>query len=213
MNAALEQFSELLPVWRLPRYPTTEDLERVDNILASVSRPDLTEKRKSALARLIAGCRHLRNSLTPSADFDAGSNLHELFGERKWLELREKLIRNAARSDTYFLPRDEQDASWSGLPTHAFVLFRYPLTAPARVLDIAADRSVADWEVAMKQLEAFHPMAKAFAARRPVKRCRLKDRFLGDLLSKYVGMYSRIGAPDLTDLTVEAYAAELGGNR
>jgi hypothetical protein len=209
INSALAQLDETVAA-RVRRDATVDDLDRIDEMLASASKQAASKnKNGSAIAKIGAGSRHLRRTLEHPSDWDPTSDLEELFGRKKWHEICEKLVRNSLRTDIYFLPKDEQDPIWSGLPTHAFVLFRYPLSAPIRLLDIAADRSVPDWTVALKKLEVLHPMAAAFASARPIKRIRLKDRFFSDLLSKYVGVYSRVGAPDFSDATVAMYAREM----
>lgn len=209
MNSAIDAASSVIgAVEPVPRYPTVEDLKRIDNILCKAKRSE-QKKGQDAIARLAAGARHLRRALDPTASDYTSSDLMDLFGAKRWQEIRQKLVRNSHRSDIYFLPNDGEDISWSGLPTHAFVLFRYPLTAPIRILDIATEYRIGDWSVAMQGLETLHPMAKAFAATRPVKRCRLKERFLSDLMSKYIGVYSRVGAPDFSDATVVSYAEQV----
>jgi hypothetical protein len=93
---------------------------------------------------------------------------------------------------------------------HSVALFRYPLTVPVSLLDAAQDNALTDWTEATSALAVEEPMATLLAARRPLKCLRLQSRFLPDLLTKYVSLYSRIGSPDFTRETVETLSNELG---
>ncbi|WP_148273310.1 hypothetical protein [Stigmatella aurantiaca] len=209
INAVLDQLGKgaSKPTYRLPRYPTPEDVQQLRRVAEMHPAGDHAPASK----RLLAGISHIEKALRPEPVSASGSELALLFGEKKWTDDRKKLVRNALRTDTYFLPHDEQDPDWSGIPCHSLALFRYPLSAPIAILDTAADPACSNWNACVQSLELLHPMAASFKLERPIKRCRLHDRFFADLLSKYLAVYARVGAPDFTDATVTQYAEQLGG--
>lgn len=172
----------------------------------SVSKP-----LRQACERYIAGGKHLKRvRCGEKADV---RDLEACLTKNRWLQLRTQIVRNALRSDLYFLPADgNKDLEVSPIPRHSVVLFRYPLTAPVSVLDSAQDISLADWSAATSALVRYEPMAHAFSSTRPLKCLRLQSRFLADLLTKFVALYSRLGSPDFTGDTVETFSEELGAS-
>ena len=81
------------------------------------------------------------------------------------------------------------------------VLFRYPFSAPIQLLECAQDVQLANWDAVMSELRPLVPGIDAFATR-PLKRGTLRAGFLGDLLTRFVSMHVRLGAPDLSEATV-----------
>ena len=141
------------------------------NILAAIGHPDLTEIETSRLANF--------------------------FGS-EWDPILRKIITNAFSSDLHFLPADGQNPAFSGVPRHSVVLFRYPITVPIEVLDLARDANQANWsEVVSRNLETTRALHN-YRSELPVKCLSLRPDFLSDLLSRYVSMYNRIGSPDFT---------------
>jgi hypothetical protein len=93
------------------------------------------------------------------------------------------------------------DLDLSPIAKHSVTLFRYPLTVPVSLLDAAQDTLLTDWNEATTALAREEPMAVACSGLRPLKCLRLQSRFLADLLTKFVALYSRIGSPDFTHET------------
>jgi hypothetical protein len=153
--------------------------------------------------------RLLRNFQRPELVEADPKDLNALLGDKEWLNYRSRLVRNALRSDLHFLPADGQLASWSGVPCHSLVLFRYPLTAPIDVFECAQDISLVDWKNCCEQLGVIVPLVMAFAARRPIKRLTLKPDFLADLLTRYVSLYVRLGSPDFSEHTINQFCTEV----
>jgi hypothetical protein len=69
--------------------------------------------------------------------------LQEVLGKKKWTDIASKTCTNAYRPDIHFLPADSKPPSWSAIPEHSVVLFRYPLTAPIELFDAANDINLA----------------------------------------------------------------------
>ena len=130
-----------------------------------------------------------------------------LLGDKGWGQLVRQLLTNYRR-DMHFLPAD-RFAEWSILHEHSLVLFRYPLTAPVSIFDAAQDTTIGDWTAWIEQNSAGYPLASSFRDSRPLKGLRLKKDFLADLLTRYAGLYIRLGSPDFSRETVEQFADEL----
>lgn len=171
----------------------------------------LNKSLRTTTERYVAGARHLeRVSSGKQADV---RDIETCLTKNRWQQVRTQIVRNALRSDIYFLPADgNSDSDISPMPKHSVVLFRYPLTAPVSVLDAAQDNSLTDWNEAVTMLAIEDPMATAFLGSRPLKCLRLQSRFLPDVLTKYVALYSRIGSPDFTRETIETISNELGAS-
>ncbi|WP_242359859.1 hypothetical protein [Anaeromyxobacter sp. SG17] len=195
----------------LPRFPRALRKQDADALRAALENAKASgvQLAEQALARVAAGLRHVAvvfsNARTASL-----ADLGLLFSDKKWRDLRERIVTNALRTDLHFLPCDEADLDWSGVPTHSVVLFRYPMSAPIDVFDTAMDPQMRDWSVALEPIRPLCPGIDAFAKEKPTKRVRLQSRFLADLLTRYIALYSRLGSPDFSEETVSAFAGELG---
>jgi hypothetical protein len=164
---------------------------------------------RAAAQRYIAGGNHLKRVCY--GERVEIRDIEICLSKKRWQQIRVQLVKNALRSDLYFLPADGNgDPEISPVRQHSVVLFRYPLTAPISLLDAAQDGSLADWGVAMNVLAEEEPMARAFSPMRPLKCLRLQSRFLADLLTKFVTLYSRLGSPDFTHDTIESLSNDLG---
>jgi hypothetical protein len=183
----------------------SEQLLILENKLANEK---IAKPVRNACERYISGGRHLKRvSCGELADV---RDLEVCLTKSRWQQLRSQVVKNALRSDLYFLPADGNDVDTSPIAKHSVALFRYPMTAPVSVLDSAQDASLSDWAAATSALATHEPMARAFSHVRPLKCLRLQDRFLSDLLTKFVALYSRLGSPDFSQESVEAISRELG---
>jgi hypothetical protein len=164
-----------------------------------------------ACERYLSGAKHLKR-----VSCGEPANVRDLevcLTKARWLKIRSQVVKNALRSDLYFLPADCNDPETSPISNHSVALFRYPLTAPVAMLDSAQDASLPDWTAATAALATLEPMAYAFSGARPLKCLRLRDRFLSDLLTKFVALYSRLGSPDFSEESVETISRELGESK
>lgn len=136
-------------------------------------------------------------------------NISDVFGEKRLGKIREKIIRNSLSADIHFFPSDKQDKEWSAIPRHSVALFRYPISVPIEIFEYADNLGISDWVRAMETLSCRAKIASLFAEFRPVRCLRLKQDFLPDLLTRYTGLYMRIGSPDFTHETVQKFVGEI----
>lgn len=208
-------------------YPCAQEIRReLDDLLKRLGLSDgdstvpdpknaleslLGDKQKAKSAARALACLsyfHARD-MTPSEPIDMGTIATAL---PKWSETVRRIIKNAHRTDMHFIPADGRDDGRSSIAAHSLVLFRYPMTAPIEIFDVANDISIADWATATTGLSARFPLAAAFASARPIKRGRLRKDFLTDLLTRFSALYLRIGSPDFDDLTIDSIASAIGGS-
>ncbi|HUP81274.1 MAG TPA: hypothetical protein VM260_22170, partial [Pirellula sp.] len=189
-----------------------------DNDLLAATQDLISDAKKSgrlganqidSARRAEAGLRILRTICDESAGQMDASDIRHLFGDKEWLSLRTRIVRNAFRPDLYFLPADGQPPEWSGISVHSLVLFRYSLTAPVEIFEAAQNIEMLDWRNCCEGIACVSPIATAFANVKPMKRISLRPDFLSDLLTRYVGIYIRLGSPDFTKETVSQYCEEL----
>jgi hypothetical protein len=205
----LEKFDDLTPAEDNGFSSHME--KRIEFLREKLSTSALSRTLRTACERYIAGGNHLRRTaLGKTVDI---KDLELCLSKNRWENIRRYVVRNSFRSDLYFLPADDNDEDLSPVPNHSVVLFRYPLTVPIAVLDLAQDLLISDWPTGSIQLAEREPIARSVIDARPVKCLRLRGRFLPDLLTKFVSLYSRLGSPDFSEETVELISRELGESR
>ena len=157
------------------------------------------------------------SALTIMLHIKNGKNICDLPGADvarslgKWGEKSEKILKNAT-SDVHFLPRDEQPADWAAIPYHSVALFRNPLSLPVEILNLSQDSNI-NWPQAMKDLAEFYPVANEFANSKPMKKGTLRPAFASDMLTRYIGLYVRLGSPDYTDEMLSRFKSEIEGSK
>jgi hypothetical protein len=172
------------------RPPPTEVLKGAyAAIEAHISAKRLSTKDSAALDRTLAGLRIVLAIADPELHEISASDLSGVFGP-EWNHIKSRIITNSYSSNIHFLPSDEQELPFSGLQSHSIVLFRYPITLPIEVLDIARDSSLMDWETAVRRHACSLPMIRMFAEEMPIKTLSLRGEFLADLLTRYVSVYT-----------------------
>ena len=215
LMAALDTLSisgvtDLLPKSRLPE---DFDLNQVDKKLGSLVK--LNAKQQDTMDRCKDGINYLRVIVTSSSGqrdvADIPRMLSSVLPAKDWKRIRSGIITNAFRPDIHFLPADSQHSEWSAVPDHSVVLFRYPMSIPVALLDTAAATPVDDWSKTVDILKQQLPCAEYFRNSRPLKSARVRQPFLGDILTRFVGLYVRLGSPDFTNETVDAFATAIGG--
>ena len=171
----------------------------------------VSEKEKAAAERAMAGVSILRNGYGLSVTAASATELRTLFGTSNCEAIVERLVTNSYRADMHFLPSDGQRPEWSAIPEPSVALFRYVFSAPIEIFDCAQDLSRAEWGYEIRRMSSCTVGVASFGARRPMKRQTLKSRFAADLLTRYVAMHVRLGAPDFTDASIKAYVADVVG--
>lgn len=192
------------------KVPKADSLTEMERAIQARLQSTPGAKATDACARASAGVRVLRviaaGKLAPISNADI-----ELLHGKDWEAIKRDLIKNK-ELDFYFLPYDRQSESYSGVPEHSLVLFRYPITIPAILLEMALDADgYPDWENALDNVQAWCPTANAFRVVRPIKLVSLRIPFISDLLTRYVRLYGRLGSPDFTTETIERYCSEVSG--
>lgn len=194
--------SKFLP---LPREYIDLAVDRITHHLGAKQRG---KAEISALERAISGFRIVRRIANGELGSPPGPDLKSLFGS-DWDRIKVDIITNSYRPDLYFLPKDEQGGGFAGLANHSLVLFRYPVTAPTELLDLAQSTPDGSWRDACTNITKSYPAASAFASARPLKVLSLKSEFLSDLLSRYCAVYSRVGSPDFSKHSLLRISAEV----
>jgi len=187
------------------------DSNILDELSAKLDRISTSTGKKvtDAIGRAKAGMTILRLALRSEDEIPKGEDLRTLFGASGFAKMAERIVTNAYRGDLHFLPSDQQDKDWSVIAEPSLVFFRYPFSAPIEIFDRAQDTTRPDWSAEVRKLTRCTQGAQHFAGRRPMKRQTLKPRFLADLLTRYVSMHVRLGAPDFTDDSIRSYVAEI----
>ena len=158
--------------------------------------------RAAAGLTLLRACHRQNGEDFPRAEFT------KVFGAKNWDATIQQVVRNSHRLDLFFLPSDDQPTSWSAIPDPSVVLFRYPFSAPIQLLECAQDIQLANWGGVISELRPLLPGIDAFATR-PLKRGTLRAGFLGDLLTRFVSMHVRLGAPDLSEASVDKIVRDI----
>jgi hypothetical protein len=183
---------------------------KVKQLEEGIASNSLSKSMRAPGERYLCGARHLRRvSLGEKADI---RDLEMCLAKKRWEQIRTAVVRNSYRQDIYFLPSDSNEPDASPIAEHSVALFRYPLTTSVPILDAAQDVHISDWKAEISKLSQHEPIAQAFKDVKPLKCLRLMDRFLSDLLTKFVSLYSRLGSPDFSQESVSIMSAELGAS-
>ena len=182
--------------------------EQMNSLEQKLATEKISKPVRQASQRYLSGGKHLER--VRKGELADIRDVEICLTANRWEKLKNQVINNGFRADLHFLPADENEPDMSPVLKHSVVLFRYPLTAPVAILDSAQDPSLSDWPTALKTLATIEPMALAFSDSRPLKCLRLRDRFLSDLLTRFVALYSRLGSPDFSHETAKAISKELG---
>jgi hypothetical protein len=136
-------------------------------------------------------------------------DIAKIFRKTHFARILNNIVTNSFRVDIHFLPEDRKPEDSSAVPNHSVTLFRYPLSVPTYILDVAQNASPSTWPNEMGRLCELFPVATSFEEW-PIRLATLKDDFLSDLISRYLAMHIRLGSRDFTHDTVARYAKEIG---
>lgn len=191
--------------------PGLEILSSMRDALSSRrAQTHLNAREETAAIRAEAGLTAAVGLYTGSEGKALVPQLKVLFGEREFTATARRLVTNAHRADVHFLPGDDQRAEWSVIREPSVALFRYPLSIPIDILDLAQAVGEPAWPVEAARLRSLYPCVDALMLARPLKSLRIRPRFLSDLLTRFTGLYGRIGSPDFGDGTINRYVTEIG---
>jgi hypothetical protein len=188
--------------------PKTESYAHIHTDLLHLRK---TKKGKDLeiIQRVILGLEMMDNIIDSECTSFEVNQMRDLLGVKKYDDLKEKVVKNSFTNDLHFLPNDDQNIDWSAISRHSVVLFRYPITVPIEIFDLASDIDCSNWELSIDELSQRFPTATSFKKVRPLKSLRLKQEFLSDLLTRYIGLYIRIGSPDFTDDIINKFREEI----
>ena len=178
-----------------------------------LSKAGTGEKQRTAASRIQAGLGVLEKIRNPELQAVPPGELELLIGTVDWKNCSREIAQNKFSTDVHFLPPDEQETDWSGIPLPSLVLFRHPHSIPINILDCANDIDQKDWDITVANLCCSFPGAEIFKGRRPLKRSLLKSRFYSDLITRYVGVHVRLGSPNLSEDSIEKYASQIRTGR
>lgn len=135
-------------------------------------------------------------------------DISRILGSKKFSEILKRIFKNSHKSDIHFFPAYPNAGKFSAIPVHSVALFRYAYSVPIEILDTAQASSENWWEQDKKTLSDHIPMIKSFKEW-PIKLSTLKDDFLSDLISRYLGMFMRLGSRDFTEHTINEFISEI----
>ncbi|HEY4219150.1 MAG TPA: hypothetical protein VGM67_18535 [Gemmatimonadaceae bacterium] len=184
------------------------DIEAAQSLLSSHGRGQLSVKQREALGRAHSGLQSLADicsGVSTEATFEA---VKKTIGGKGFPDIIRRIVTNSYRLDLHFLPRDGQRREWSGIHENSVVLFRYPISLPFELLELAQERGVEQWERTVESVKNVYPCAPSMHVR-PMKRLSLRPRFSSDLLTRFTNMFGRLGSPDFTADAVERIVSEV----
>lgn len=188
--------------------PAREAVQQAINALNDhVSSKQLGQKEINAIGRAVAGLTLILGMNSDSIANDSDLHLSSLFGT-EWEKLLQRLITNSFSSNLHFLPADGQVVEYSAVPAHSVIMFRYPITVPIEVLNLAQEASERSWKELVYQNINEFPTLKYFDGALPIKILNLKSTFLADMLCRFIGVYNQVGSPDFTEDTIVKMIAE-----
>lgn len=175
----------------------------------NAKKPYIKQSQLDSFERMLIGLDLMHKITNPSVlRFDT-NQLGSFIGEKKYSELKEKILRNSFSNDIHYFPKDNENIEWSAISDHSVVLFRYPITTPIEVFDLASDYNCLNWELSIKELSMRFPTVHHFESIRPIKSLHLNQEFLSDLLTRYISLYIRLGSPDFSNDTINQFNKEI----
>ena len=182
--------------------------EQVDFLNAYLIKVGLSSAKRGHIERALAGLRIAAACSSASCLRVDLKDVEKLMGQ-KWSDMKFGIIRNSYRSDLHFLPKSTMDENEAGISEHSLVLFRYPITVPSEVLTASQSVPATSWSGFIDSYRSASVAASAFESHMPLKIACLKSTFLADMLSRFTGLYSRVGSPDFTSITANRISREI----
>lgn len=137
-------------------------------------------------------------------------DLSRLLTSKTYDGILRKIFTNSYKSDVHFFPALLNAGEYSAISAHSVALFRYAYSIPVEILNAAQSSNQEWWAKDCNDLASEFPIVKEFQTW-PVKLSALKDDFLSDLLSRYLGMFMRLGSRDFTSQTINQFITEMKG--
>lgn len=197
--------SKFLP----PENSHLEDLsQHVEHALTD-NQHKLGTKERTALERIRAGVHLLQNFCNPELLSVPVDKMELLMGKKELDALIRDIVTNAYSTDMHFLPSDAQPEEWSGVLEPSVVLFRYPCSIPVSILDAAQEIKNSNWNSVIAYFATLCPGIHEIKENRPMKKLSLRPRFTSDLITRYISMYIRLGAPNMSSGMIDNMANQV----
>ena len=191
--------------------PTQQAVERaIQSLNQFLSSGQRGQKEISSVERAISGLRLVMEIIGGEIHDVPEADMAKLFGA-EWEKLLRRILTNAFSSNLHFLPSDGQDHAFSAVPSHSLVLFRYPISVPIEVLNLARDASERMWPEIVAEHKGVIPTLEYFEGLFPIKVSCLKTHFLADILCRFIAVYNQVGSPDFTKESISKMIAEVRG--
>jgi hypothetical protein len=200
--------SDLEDVLEYPETVANHTLAAIDAFLA---KKGLSQKEKVSLERSRSGIRLLEIAKDKSSPDSAPALAETLFGTKEMKGISEKIIANSYRPDIHFLPPDGQIEAWAGVKEPSVALFRHVSSLSIELFDRANNVQEVDWRAAVAGLGYSEEMERMLSRKRPMKRVSVSHRFYADLVTRYVAMNSRLGAPSFGASDIATYMDQIRG--
>lgn len=200
------EFSNILdtPPGFMP--PRIDELRTARTLLEQeTSKATVGKKQREAINRILKGVTVLEHIAANTPHEEDLLNIQELLA-KQFKDWHSRIIRNAI-TDVHFLPADRQRPEWAAIPEHSLALFRYPLSLPFTVLELAQQHYANAWDPIRRAHEHAFP-CMTHMARRPMKKATLRHRFVVDAIARLTNMYGRLGSPDFTTDTLDRFMKE-----
>lgn len=135
-------------------------------------------------------------------------DIKTVLSERKYRDILKKIFCNSFKADIHFFPAYGVSSDFAAVPHHSVALFRYVYSIPLDILDAAQCSRDEWWKEDCDRMSGSTPLIEHFNAY-PLKVSTLKDDFLTDLISRYLGMFMRLGSRDFTNASLENFVKEI----
>jgi hypothetical protein len=181
----------------------------VINMKNEISQIQCEGKKKSQKERLILLFEHIEKIVSDEWKAAEMSKLPMALGEGNFDRIVENITENNYRNDIYFVPADLQAPSWSVIEYHSVIMFRYPLTVPIDIFNLAQSKLIQNWQEEIDNLTRHFHSAQLFKEKQPMKMLQISQPFLHDMINRFVALYARLGSPDFTKHAVQQITKEL----
>lgn len=137
-------------------------------------------------------------------------DLEQVLSAKKYRDVLRKILSNSYKSDIHFFPAYGNPREFAPIPEHSVALFRYVYSIPIEILDAAQCSREEWWGNDCQRMNGTSSLIEHFHAY-PLKVSTLKDDFLSDLISRYLGMFMRLGSRDFADASLDNFVEEMKG--
>lgn len=182
--------------------PNAREVIALERLIASIT----NELGKSKAGRANAGIELLK-CISSGSERQLLDAVTVLFA-KGYAKLIEDIVRNN-RPDTHFLPSDGQPELYSAVYEHSVILLRYPLTVPLEIIEGLDSSAGATWKTRYDAIPYLQRCLSMFSDEPPLKRGRVREPFLKDILTRFTSVFARLGSPDFSPQLVSQICDEI----